>query len=337
ETDSLQYNAKHSSTENFFKFLKLKKIPEWTKRLILKLSATVYDPLGLISPFTVKSRSILQTLWKEDLKWDDKVPLTYMTKWNEWLGELFKLSALVKIPRFLQFTSDRKIQLHVFCDASTKAFATCVYARVLEGPKKTSRKKKSENAREEDSGNVISVLLITAKARVTPSKTESVSRLELAGCVIGTRLGNAVANAYDMNTDEVYYWTDSSNCLYWLNTPSSSLKTFVSNRVGEIHNSSKIEMWRHVPTDQNPADIPTRMPKIEELAGSRLWWNGPEFLMKSEDNWPPKFIPAGDSEEAKIEFKKTLLNFTICSETSEEETRQKNGKKKVTVQERLNP
>ena len=170
ETDNLQYNAKHSSTENFFKFLKLKKIPEWTKRLILKLSATVYDPLGLISPFTVKSRSILQTLWKEDLKWDDTVPLTYMTRWNEWLEELFKLSALVKVPRFLQFTSDRKIELHVFCDASTKAFATCVYARVLEGTKKTSKKKKSENAREEDSGKVISVLLITAKARVTPSK-----------------------------------------------------------------------------------------------------------------------------------------------------------------------
>jgi hypothetical protein len=32
---------------------------DWTKRLLLRLS----DPLGLISPFTIRDKTILQVLW----------------------------------------------------------------------------------------------------------------------------------------------------------------------------------------------------------------------------------------------------------------------------------
>jgi hypothetical protein len=63
---------------------------EWTKRLILRLSVTVYDPLGLISPFTVRARTILQTLWGEDLDWDTPIPDKYITLWKVWLDELFE-------------------------------------------------------------------------------------------------------------------------------------------------------------------------------------------------------------------------------------------------------
>ena len=112
---------------------------------------------------------------------------------------------LVKIPRYLHFNSKNQVQIHVFADASTKVFACCAYARVLhdivevaKGEKKYSKSTTS---------------LITAKARVTPTKTESVSRLELAACVIATRIGNAVANAFKINPDDINYWTDSMNCL----------------------------------------------------------------------------------------------------------------------------
>ena len=90
------------------------------------------------------------------------------------------------------------------------------------------------------------------------------------------------------------------------------MKTFVANRVGEIQTESKPENWRHVPTDQNPADIPTRFPNVKDLSQNSLWWNGPEFLSKPETEWPDKFIPPGD-DDAKDEFKKTYLNFHMCS------------------------
>ena len=58
-------------------------------------------------------------------------------------------------------------------------------------------------ARGEDQNNCIAVTLITAKAKVAPTKTESVSRLELAACVIGTRLGLTVAHALNLDKSTI--------------------------------------------------------------------------------------------------------------------------------------
>ena len=304
DTDLLRFHAKFQNVEDFFLSLKITKNPVWTKRLILKLSATVYDPLGLISPYTVKARSILQELWKIELGWDDAIPQDYAKRWSDWLVELFQLAKTISIPRFLQFRSDRTANLDVFCDASQNIFACCVYVRITE--KVTSETTREENDPEE---KVVAVSLVTSKARVAPSKTESIARLELSGCVIAVRLGNAVAEAYGMDPKQIRYWTDSTNCLFWITSPSSVMKTFVSNRVGEVQNESLPENWRHVPTDQNPADIATRPPKVEDLKSNSLWWNGPAFLMKQESEWPAKFIPTPD-DAAKEEFKKDYV-FTI--------------------------
>ncbi len=148
----------------------------------------------------------------------------------------------------------------MFVDASTKVFVTTVYARILEllEPKDLD---KGIIARGENQNHCIAVTLITAKARVAPTKTESDICLMLTACVIGTRLGLTVAHALDLDKSTITFWTDSTNCLHWINSPSSNLKTFVSNRVGEIHTHSSPSQWKHIiPTDMNPADIPTRLP-----------------------------------------------------------------------------
>jgi len=216
-TDMFNFVAKFKSVDQFFEKLKMSKNPEWTKRLILRLSATVYDPLGLIAPYTIRSRIIMQNLWVQKLDWDDTIAQVSQNQWNEWLEDLFILANVVRIPRCLGFKSGLEVQLHVFADASTSAFATCCYTRVFE-PSTASREEK-----------VHQVSLVSAKARVAPTKTESVSRLELAGCVIGVRVGCQMADGFGIAHEKVYYWTDSKNCLYWINTPASALKTFVSN------------------------------------------------------------------------------------------------------------
>ncbi len=101
------------------------------KDVSVAASATVYDPLGLISPFTVRARTILQTLWGENLDWDTPVPDKYITLWKVWLDELFELPKLIKIPRHIGLMENLKVELHVFVDASTKVFAATVYARIL--------------------------------------------------------------------------------------------------------------------------------------------------------------------------------------------------------------
>jgi hypothetical protein len=101
--------------------------------------------------------------------------------------------------------------------------------------------------------------------------------------------------------------------LYWINSSSSSLKTFVSNRVGEIQTNSAPEKWRHVPTEVNPADIATRITKIAELANKELWWKGPSFLVFGKEKWPTAFeAPKEVNDEARSEFKK-LFSESFCA------------------------
>lgn len=46
--------------------------------------------------------------------------------------------------------------------------------------------------------------------------------------------------------------------LHWINTAPHLLKTFVANRVSDIQSKTNISSWRHVPTNDNPADMLSR-------------------------------------------------------------------------------
>ena len=82
-TDLITYNAKYKNADQLIKAMSFKKASkgDWTKKLILQLSATVYDPLGLISPFTIRARTILQSLWGENFDWDTPFPDKFISLW----------------------------------------------------------------------------------------------------------------------------------------------------------------------------------------------------------------------------------------------------------------
>ena len=90
---------------------------KFSKRNALALISSLFDPLGLFSPLSIRGRIFMQTLWKLKINWDD--PLS---------KELIK--ALTNILREFQHTSEftfpRRVifevsELHVFVDASSKA------------------------------------------------------------------------------------------------------------------------------------------------------------------------------------------------------------------------
>ena len=53
-----------------------------TKRKVLQVSSKVYDPLGLLSPVTIRAKLLIQELWQQQLEWDE--PLS--PELGSWLG-----------------------------------------------------------------------------------------------------------------------------------------------------------------------------------------------------------------------------------------------------------
>ena len=63
-----------------------------TKRSVLSQVCGIYDPLGLLSPFTVRAKIFMQNLWKNDMKgfnWDDTLPDYTAKEWVNFFDEMF--------------------------------------------------------------------------------------------------------------------------------------------------------------------------------------------------------------------------------------------------------
>ncbi|CAB0034926.1 unnamed protein product [Trichogramma brassicae] len=93
-----------------------------SKRSILSEVAQIFDPLGIISPVTIKSKVLLQELWLHKLTWDEEVPESIRSRWMIMRRDFLRLNTL-SLPRWLNTSSDSLIQLHGFSDASQ--FAIC--------------------------------------------------------------------------------------------------------------------------------------------------------------------------------------------------------------------
>ncbi|XP_043258052.1 uncharacterized protein LOC122400593 [Colletes gigas] len=204
-----------------------------TKRTISSEIARIYDPLGLLAP-VIAPKMLLQKIWAVKVDWDEALPLTIHTEWTRFYQQLPLLNNIT-FPRKTIIKSATTIELHGFCDASEKAYGACVYLRPI-----------NENGK-------IWVERLTAKSKVAPLKQQTIPRLELCGALLLTSLIATTQKALHINYD--HYWTDSTIVLHWLTTSPHSLKTFVANRVAEIQEKTHIPDWRHVPTQDNPADL----------------------------------------------------------------------------------
>ncbi|GFU86380.1 DUF5641 domain-containing protein [Trichonephila clavipes] len=91
--------------------------------------------------------------------------------------------------------------------------------------------------------------------------------------------------------------------LAWLRKEPMDLKTFVQNRVAKIQELYPNQLWRHVPSDQNPADLVSRGVDPEKLLQQNLWFNGPTFL--SGDDYPNRTI---NCREKLDEYNSELKN-----------------------------
>ena len=106
-----------------------------TRRGILSVASSLYDPLGLVGPVTLVPKLILQNACRQKLQWDEVVQESDVENWTNWLRNITALSR-VSIDRCIQPAgldmSTATVELHMFSDASEYAYGSAVYSKIYD-------------------------------------------------------------------------------------------------------------------------------------------------------------------------------------------------------------
>ena len=270
-----------------------------TRRGMLSATASCYDPMGLAAPCIVKARIIIQELHRLTLGWDDEVPESQKREWERWLTDLHNLSSF-RVPRCMSplglnatLGGGGRIELHHFADASTRAYGVVSYVRSV--------------------GDVVNCRLIFSKARLAPMKPLSVPRLELAAATLAVKCNLELVRALAVEPD-VFFWTDSTTVLKYIQNVRTRFHVFVANRLAIIHDGSAVAQWRYVPSESNPADLVSRGMHASGLIHSDLWQSGPSFLQSTSERWPAapanKEVDCDDPEVKAVASAATVQRAT---------------------------
>ena len=172
-----------------------------TKRNVLKVCASFYDPLGFIFPITARIKTIFQLLCKNQCSWNENISSEIELIWNDFLADLKQIEILRM--KWFAFVQPQEIilsvSLHGFCDSSSHVYCGVVYIRV-------------------ETTLGIRVSFLCAKTKVAPLKELSIPRLELLRCVLLSKVLKDVLVALKrlVSIDSVYCWSDSEVALCWV-------------------------------------------------------------------------------------------------------------------------
>ena len=237
-----------------------------SKRSILQDSSQIYDPLGWVTPVTVRAKILLQEIWQMKCSWDTPLDQDLCEKWLNIRRDILDLP-MMTIPRtYFHKQSGTITNIYVFADASIKAYGAVVYLH-------------SDN-----------ITLAMSKSRVAPLKALTLPRLELMAAVTASRVAKFVQSSIspDNKPIAVHLWTDSQIVLHWLQNGTHS-QQFVHQRINEILQHFPATHWSFTPSADNPADHLTRGISTNQLLSSKLWTHGPDWLPDTA-NWP-KWTP----------------------------------------------
>ncbi|XP_062540830.1 uncharacterized protein LOC134208888 [Armigeres subalbatus] len=234
------------------------KVPEWNSSVICKRSvisdlARIFDPLGLIGTVTVSAKIFVQSLWKLKVSWDEPLQNELREQWAEFRISLSRLEFL-EIPRWIAYRKNcLSVELHGFCDASTKAYGACIYVRCTH------------------SDGTITTNLLVAKSRVSPlaelgkkRKQLTIPRLELSSAVLLAHLYEKTVASIPVSSQS-YFHTDSMIDLGSA-TPDEKWYVETRSRNGE---SSGCTFARH----------------YTRRSTKSLWWEGPPWLKQEREYW----------------------------------------------------
>ena len=245
-----------------------------TQRIVLSFVSAVFDPLGICSPFTIRMRFLLKSIWAAmGQAWDKELSAEHSKLFSDWCSELRDIRTM-SVNRLYFENGCRNMRLQIFTDASEEAMCIVAYLQ----DKTTLR-----------------LTYVIGKCRVAPIRHMTIPKLELQAAVYGILLRKQILNEHDVKIEKLYHWTNSSTVLQWLQAAHKKQQVFVANRAAEILENSSMDHSRLVKGVENPADIGTRGMSIEGLK-EYVWLNGQACLQADEEKWPKPWCQVNEVE-----------------------------------------
>lgn len=105
----------------------------YTRRGVLSVINSIFDPLGLAASVTIRGRLLLRELSSGVQDWDTPLPDDKVNRWEEWKASLEKLSNL-HVPRCyvkMSLSKAKYTELCLFSDASNWAIGAVAYLRAV--------------------------------------------------------------------------------------------------------------------------------------------------------------------------------------------------------------
>ena len=127
-----------------------------------------------------------------------------------------------------------------------------------------------------------------------------------------SELCTSTLDALHLQINSVTYYTDSTITLAWIQAPTTHWTTFVANRVSKIQDSTDVNSWKHVKSDDNPADYLSRGLLPLELLQADRYWKGPSFLYLPKINLEePIILPDFDNIPERRQRVHSIVATTV--------------------------
>ena len=202
-----------------------------TRRGVLSIVNSLYDPLGLVAPVILVGKLILQKLLilgrekmnDQPLRWDDPLPSDLNDQWHCWKNQLIGLENVSTNRCYhpKDFGTVVRNEVHAFSDASKDAIEVAAYLKQLN--------QKGE----------ASVSLEFGQAKVAPIRPTSIPRLELCAAVLSTKAVKKLRTELDLTIDAVKFYTDSKVVLGYVKNDARRFHVYVANRIQTIRDTSE--------------------------------------------------------------------------------------------------
>ena len=219
---------------------------------------------------------ILQKAWLLNLDWDATMPVDFCEEIQKFVDSFLSCGP-TKLPRFMDCASPN-VSLHCFGDASPQMLCAVLYVKTPnEG-----------------------YMFVRAKSKVVPKKSNvTLPKLELCAAVMASELIEWGVNIFGSHVGK-YVYSDSMISISWIASSPEKWKAYIANRVRKVHNKLGCRNVRYVPSEMNPADIPTRCCDSVEPENWKNWLH-PAFVFSDSTTESVKVCHAVEDMEVASE------------------------------------